>query len=49
MLAAAVAAALLGQSSTAPDTAGSDPIVFVVGVLLVTAIVAVVVARRSKR
>ncbi|MCU1370069.1 MAG: hypothetical protein JWO77_1263 [Ilumatobacteraceae bacterium] len=39
---------LLAQS-TPPDTSGSDPVVLVVGVLLVTGIIAFVVARRAKR
>lgn len=40
-------ALLLGQSET-PDTSGSDPIVLVVGVLLVTGIAVYVVARRRR-
>ncbi len=38
---------LLAQSS-APDTSGSDSIVLVVGVLIVTGIIVFVVARRSR-
>lgn len=44
----AALAAVLAQSS-APDTSGSDPAVLIIGVLLVTIVIAVVVARRSKR
>ena len=44
----ALAVALLAQSS-APDTSGSDSAVLIIGVILVTAIIAIVVARRSKR
>ncbi|MGN6696507.1 MAG: hypothetical protein ACTHN0_20170 [Aquihabitans sp.] len=46
MLAALV---LLAQASAPADTTGSNPAVVIVGVLIVTAIIATVVIRRSKR
>ncbi|HWJ97750.1 MAG TPA: hypothetical protein VNQ33_06285 [Acidimicrobiales bacterium] len=49
MLAAAVASALLAQSSAPADTTGSNPGVVIVGVVIVTAVIATVVIRRSKR
>ena len=49
MLAALVLATtgILGQSE-APDTAGSDPVVFIVGIILVTAIAVAVVIRQRR-
>ena len=41
-------AAFLVASEPTPDTAGSDPIVVAVGVLLVTITAVVVVIRRSR-
>ena len=39
---------VLGQSE-APATEGSNPAVIIIGVLVITVIIAFVVARRSKR
>ena len=41
------AAGILGQSE-APDTSGSDPIVFIVGIIIVTAIAVAVVIRQRR-
>ncbi len=45
---ATAAIGLLGQSAP-PETTGSDAAIVIVGVLLVTAVIGFVVARRSKR
>lgn len=50
MLAAVLAhIGLLAQSTPAEPTTGSNVAVMVVGVILVTAVIAIVVVRRSKR
>jgi hypothetical protein len=41
--------ALFAQASAPTDATGSNPAVVIVGVLIVTAIIATVVIRRSKR
>ena len=38
---------ILGQSE-APDTSSSDPVVFIVGIILVTVIAVIVVARQRR-
>lgn len=48
MLAAAALVALLAQSDPT-ETTGSNVAVLVIGVLIVTAVIGTVVARRSKR
>lgn len=42
-------AGILGQSSAPPEATGADSAIIIIGVLVVTAVIATVVIRRSKR